>query len=165
MGERGLVVVALLFVVMLPAPVAAQVPAPNTPVPAPVPVPGAPTHPTMPWGLGPAVPYGQLIRYVWIPPQEVLLEAIEPGVPVSSSPPVESAAAGARLAAATARPSAPSTPTEPPPARLIRQVVVVPGFYVRETTVGYHYPRRWAIEQVAAGTYRWRLLPEQFRTR
>lgn len=157
MGERGLVVVALLFVVMLPAPVAAQVPAPNTPVPAPVPVPGAPTHPTMPWGLGPAVPYGQLVRYVWIPPEEVLLEAI--------APTVEPTPAAARLAGTTPFLPTPSAPTEPPPARLIRQIVVVPGYYVRETTVGYHYPRRWAIEQVAAGTYRWRLLPEQFRTR
>lgn len=156
MGERGLLV-ALLLVVMAPAPAPAQVPAPNTPVPAPVPVPGAPTHPTMPWALGPGVPYGQLIRYVWVPPQEVLLEAIAPSV--------EPAPAGARLAAATPRRSTPPAPTEPPPARLIRQVVVVPGYYVRETTVGYHYPRRWAIEQVAAGTYRWRLLPEQFRTR
>jgi hypothetical protein len=28
----------------------------------------------MPWSIGAATPYGQLMRYVWIPPQPVVVE-------------------------------------------------------------------------------------------
>jgi hypothetical protein len=44
----------------------------------------------------------------------------------------------------------------------VRQQVTIPGYYVRETTVGYHYPERWSIEQAAPNVYRWRMLPAQF---
>ena len=50
----------------------------------------------------------------------------------------------------------------PPSPRLVRQVVTIPGYYVRETTVGFHYPERWAVEQAAPNIYRWRQVPAQF---
>jgi hypothetical protein len=44
----------------------------------------------------------------------------------------------------------------------VRQEVTVPGYYVRETTVGYHYPERWVVEQSGPNAYQWRMLPPQF---
>jgi hypothetical protein len=44
----------------------------------------------------------------------------------------------------------------------VRQEVTVPGYYVRETTVGFHYPDRWSIEQAAPNVYRWQQIPGQF---
>ena len=37
----------------------------------------------------------------------------------------------------------------------------MPGYYVRETTVGFHYPERWVLDD----SYTWRLLPAEFRYR
>jgi len=77
----------LLAVVAAPLlwPVVAGAQAPGTPAPIPasVPnlsVPGNPTnpsdtvnnpHPTMPW-VGITIPYGQFLRWVWMPPQPVV---------------------------------------------------------------------------------------------
>jgi hypothetical protein len=44
----------------------------------------------------------------------------------------------------------------------VRQQVVIPGYYVRETTAGYHYPERWTVEQIGPNAYRWRQIPSQF---
>ena len=46
--------------------------------------------------------------------------------------------------------------------QIVYQQVTVPGYYVRETTAGFHYPERWMIEQVGPNTYSWRPLPAQF---
>jgi hypothetical protein len=44
----------------------------------------------------------------------------------------------------------------------VHQQVTVPGYYVRETTAGFYYPERWAVEQAAPNVYRWRPVPAQF---
>jgi hypothetical protein len=73
-------VVALI--VMAPAMAVAVSPAAGvggtaatSPVPLPDPsAPAATPHPSMPWSIGAATPYGQLVRYVWVPPQPVVIE-------------------------------------------------------------------------------------------
>jgi hypothetical protein len=45
------------------------------------------------------------------------------------------------------------------------RVVTIPGYYVAETTTGYVYPERWALQPLGAGVYQWRLLPLEFRRR
>ena len=121
--------------------------------------PTAPAHPTMPWS-GITTPSGQLIRYVYMPPQPVTLEylVLSEAPVIEASPP---AAAGDAKGenqppADAARTPAPATP------QVVRQQVTVPGYYVRETTVGFHYPERWVIEQTGPNAYRWRMLPAQF---
>src|SRR6185369_15136625 len=54
------------------------------------------------------------------------------------------------------------TDSAPPPPQIVRQQVVIPGYYVRETTAGYHYPERWTVEQIGPNAYRWRQIPSQF---
>jgi hypothetical protein len=141
----------------------------------------------MPW-TGITLPQGQFIRFVYMPAQPVTLEYLVPGTPEAPPPTVEPAPpASEGEAKADAKPDAkpdakaeakkgapteakaedkpaPEPPAEtPPPApRLVRQQVMVPGYYVRETTVGFHYPERWVIEQAGPNAYRWRMLPAQF---
>ena len=144
---RRALAVALL---VAPATVAAQV------------SPTAPPHPTMPW-TGLPTPYGQLLRYVYMPPQPVTLEYLVPVVP--GTPPAEEPPPGAGSAArgeASAPLDAPRDSPPPPEPQIVRQQVTVPGYYVRETTAGFHYPERWVIEQAGVGAYRWRLLPAHF---
>jgi hypothetical protein len=114
----------------------------------------------MPWG-GVTTPIGQFIRFVYMPPQPVTLEYVVTG-PAPALPPAEPPATEGE-----AKP--PETPApEPAPAPaatapyLVRQQVTIPGYHVRETTMGYHYPERWAIEQAGLNVYRWRVLPAQF---
>jgi hypothetical protein len=173
-----------LAVLALPATAAAQV-SPTTPA-----------HPNLPWGIGVATPQGQLIRFIYVPPQPVTLQYLVPGAPESTPPAadpappsVEPEPPAAQPAPSTARPDPPAAqpapptvqpaPTSaagdakppedtaagesvPPTPQIVYQQVTVPGYYVRETTVGFHYPDRWMIEQVGPNTYRWRPLPAQF---
>jgi hypothetical protein len=136
-----------LALVMAPAAAPAQV------------SPTAPVHPTMPWG-GITTPYGQFIRFVYMPPQPVTLVYLVVGAPpqLEPTPPSggESKPEEAPPPGDAAREGAPPTP------QVVSQQVTVPGFYVRETTMGFHYPERWAIEQAAPNVYRWRVLPAQF---
>ena len=187
-----------LALLALPATAAAQI-SPTTP-----------SHPNLPWGIGVATPQGQLIRYIYVPPQPVTLQYLVPGAPESAPPAAESAPPTAvpappsavpapptaQLAPPTAQPVPPTAQLAPPSAQpvpptaqpappsaagdakppedtasgesvpatpqIVYQQVTVPGYYVRETTVGFHYPDRWTIEQVGPNTYRWRPLPAQF---
>jgi hypothetical protein len=126
--------------------------------------PTAPPHPSMPWS-GITTPSGQLLRYIQIPPQPVTLEYFPPAGAAAPAEAVEPAppAAGEEPKAADKPADEAAPPASPPPApTVVRQVVMIPGYTVRETTVGYHYPERWTIEQVGPGTYRWRMLPPQF---
>lgn len=158
------------LLLLLPASAGAQSPSPS-PVPDPSPT-GTP-HVVFPWALGIATPHGQLIRYVrsapgqfvrdiWIPPQPVVVEAmvaLQPGAPKGS----ESGEPQARESGdpqVGAPPESGSAGTEPQYGRL-RQTYMVPGYYVRETTVGFHYPERWVLDNA----YTWRLLPAEFRSR
>jgi hypothetical protein len=134
-----------------PAPVAPP-PVSATPPPTP-PNPVAPTTGTFPglgWSLGAALPQGQMIRQtltvpgqfirdVWIPPQPVVVDAM--------------VAMPAREGQADT-----SDKTEEPEYGVLRQTYMVPGYYVRETTVGFHYPERWVLDQ----SYTWRVAPAEF---
>jgi len=191
-----------LALLTLPATAAAQ----TSPTP-PLPSPTFRVHPALPWALGIATPHGQLIRYIYVPPQPVtlhylVLQYLVPGAPESAPPAAEStpppvapaplpvpappAAEPAPPSAAPTPPSAAATPPSPAPGppspaadakppedpaggesvpvtpQIVYQQVTVPGYYVRETTVGFYYPDRWTIEQVGPNTYRWRPLPAQF---
>jgi hypothetical protein len=125
--------------------------------------PTAAPHPTMPWS-GIVTPHGQLIRFVYMPPQPLTLEYLVAGAPAAPLPAEPPAAAGdAEPRPADAPPAEPAPAATPPPIpQIVRQQVTIPGYYVRETTVGYHYPERWSIEQAAPNVYRWRMLPAQF---
>src|SRR5437763_6170149 len=99
--------------------------------------PTTPAHPTLPWSLGPAIPQGQLMQYnyapaggfirdIWIPPQPVVVDMMV-ALPSSSEPPRTTQARDPdRLGHADT------------PYGVLRQSFVVPGYYVRETTVGFH---------------------------
>ncbi len=195
-----------LALLALPATAAAQI-SPTTP-----------SHPNLPWGIGVATPQGQLIRYIYVPPQPVTLQYLVPGAPESAPPAAvpappsaqpappsaqlappgaqpappssaQPAPSSAQPAPPAAQPGAPTTEVAPPTAQpvpssaagdakppedtaagesvpatpqIVYQQVTVPGYYVRETTVGFHYPDRWMIEQVGPNTYSWRPLPAQF---
>jgi len=137
--------------------------------------PTAPPHPSMPW-TGITLPQGQFIRFVYMPPQPVTLEYLVPGTPDTPPPAVEPAPPATEGEPKTdAKPEAkegatseakppqePAADTPPPAPRLVRQQVMVPGYYVRETTVGFHFPERWVIEQAGPNAYRWRMLPGHF---
>ena len=133
-------VVAMLAVLLIPAVAGAQSSAPT---------PAAPSHPSLPWSLGPAIPVGQLLRDVWVPPQTIVVDTL---VPMPAEPGVEEAGT------AEGGGSAPQYGT-------LRQTVVVPGYWVRQTTSGDYYPQRWMLEQTAPGTFQWRLLPAEVRAR
>lgn len=126
-----------------------------TAIPVSAQSPTDPAHPALPWALGPAIPQGQLIRRVptlpgsyvrdiWIPPQPVVVDAMVTG-----------ASAATKLATVDGAASGDG------PAGVLRSTFVVPGYYVRETTVGFHYPERWVLDD----SYTWRLLPAEFRYR
>jgi hypothetical protein len=125
--------------------------------------PTAPVHPTLPWA-GITTPHGQLIRFIYVPPQPILLEYLVIAPPEGGAPPVEPAPppAEGEVKPEAAGPEAPTPGSAPPTPQVVRQQVTVPGYYVRETTVGFHYPDRWAIEQAAPNVYRWRQVPAQF---
>jgi hypothetical protein len=157
-GALGLALLAL------PATAAAQI-SPTTPA-----------HPSMPWS-GITTPQGQLIRFIYVPAQAVTLEYLVPGVPESAPPALEPAPPGtegegkgeAKDEAKGEVKGEVKTPQEAPPResapaapQILRQQVTVPGYYVRESTVGFHYPERWAIEQAEPNVYRWRQIPAQF---
>ena len=80
-----------------------------------------------------------------------------PAAPPAAAPAPPSAAGDAKPPEDTA-----AGESVPAPPQIVSQQVTVPGYYVRETTVGFHYPDRWTIEQVGPNTYRWRPLPAQF---
>lgn len=116
-----------------------------------------PAHPALPWGLGVATPQGQLIRYlpylpgqyvrdIWIPAQPVVVEEMV-ALPPSAEP-------GRTAQTADADSQAKAEPQY----GVLRHTFTVPGYYVRETTAGFHYPERWMLDQ----SYMWRLLPAQF---
>ena len=101
-----------------------------------------------------------------MPPQPVTLEYLVPGAPpVEAAPPAggESTPTAGESKPEEAPPAGDAAREAAPPApQVLRQQVTVPGYYVRETTTGFHYPERWGIEQAGPNVYRWRMLPAQF---
>jgi len=157
--------IVLLALVLAPAAAGAQSttppapPSPSTTPPFPTspplpPSPTVPAHPSFPWALGPAIPQGQLLRYVWIAPQTVVVDTI---LPVPAEPPAQDGTSNG----AEQIPASESAPQY----AVWRQTAVVPGYWVRQTTAGVYYPQRWTLEQTAPGAYRWRLLPPEVRAR
>ena len=129
--------------------------------------PGDPTHPALPWALGRAIPTGQLLNYqtyqpqqyvrdVWVPAQPVVVEAVI-GLQAQAREPESSPPRQPQVGEAPDSGSVPASPQS----LVLRQTYVVPGYYVRETTVGFHYPERWVLDS----SYTWRLLPAEFRFR
>jgi len=95
-----------------------------------------------------------------MPAQTVILEPILP-MPAKAE---ELEAAAVEKGPATAAEQAPASESAPQYA-VWRQTLVVPGYWVRQTTAGNYYPERWTLEQTAPGAYRWRLLPAEVRSR
>jgi hypothetical protein len=119
--------------------------------------PTTPAHPALPWSLGPALPQGQLMDYlyvpsetfirdIWVPPQPVVVDMMVALPPQSA--PTQAAQGG----------DSDTQPKDETQYGTLRQTFTVPGYYVRETTVGFHYPERWVLDQ----SYTWRLLPAEF---
>jgi len=135
----------LVLVLLLPAVATAQSISPTTPA-----------HPALPWGLGPAIPTGQLIRWIWIEPQYVVVDTLVPGPAPEATETSDESASGANASAESAPAPEPS---------VLRQTYTVPGYWVRQTTAGFYYPDRWTLEQVGPGTYQWRMLPAEVRGR
>ena len=142
---RGVFPILTGFLLFLPAAACAQSPT-------------DPAHPALPWALGPAIPQGQLISYhtylpgryvrdIWVPAQPVVVQA---AVALQAQP-TGAAASAPRVGESGGA----LTPT------VLRQTYVVPGYSVRETTVGFHIPERWVLDS----SYTWRLLPAEFRPR
>jgi hypothetical protein len=138
---RKLVGVLFGLALACPGPASAQSPSPTTPA-----------HPAFPWGLGVAIPQGQLthhthalpgrfVRDIWVQPTPVVVEMM---VATPSQPDAREAATESKVE---------------PQYGVVRQSFMVPGYYVRETTVGFHYPERWILDQ----SYTWRLIPAEFR--
>jgi hypothetical protein len=138
----------LIIVLLLPAVAAGQSPT-------------APAHPTFPWALGTAIPTGQLLGYIWVAPKTVVVDTM---VPMPPEPPAAATEPEATAPEATA-PADEAPPAPKPAYGILRQTLVVPGYYVRQTTAGYYYPDRWVLEQTAAGSYAWRLLPAEVSQR
>ena len=141
--------VLVLVLVATPAMAAAQV------------SPTSPPHPSMPWS-GITTPQGQFIRFIYYPAQPVTIEYLVPATgeaPAPESPPAEGETKAEDKPAGAAEPA--PAESAPPASQVVRQVVMIPGYAVRETTIGFEYPERWTLEQVGPGAYRWRLLPAQ----
>ena len=140
-------VLAFLVILLAPAVAAAQS----------APTPTAASHPGLPWGIGIMTPIGQLLRYVWVAPQTVVVDTLV-SVPTEASE--------TQAAVVTAQQAATEPAAEMPPQYAVwRQTAVVPGYWVRQTTAGDYYPQRWTLEQTGPGMYRWRLLPAEVRSR
>jgi hypothetical protein len=146
----------LIIVLLFPAVAAGQSPT-------------APAHPALPWALGTAIPTGQLIGYIWVAPKTVVIDTVVPMPPEAAAPEPEAPApeaTGPEVKTPEATAPADEAPPAPKPAYgTLRQTLVVPGYYVRQTTAGYYYPDRWMLEQTAAGSYAWRLLPAEVSQR
>ena len=129
----------------------------NPAPPSPSPASGQPAYVILPWGLG----VTGAARDVWVAPRTVIVDTV---VQVPAPP------GQAAMAASETQDEAPSGEPAPsveaaPQYGLWRQTAVVPGYWVRETSTGVFYPRRWTLEQTATGYYQWRLLPAEFRGR
>jgi hypothetical protein len=123
---------ALLFLVGVASPAAAQLGAPNTFSPTPFAPFGPDPHPlNNPHPMLPNAGLGYAANHFWVPPRQVALQVY---VPVPDGV----------------------------PAKYQTMYAEIPGFYVVQTTTGNLYPERWVIDQLNVGVYRWRRAPAQF---
>jgi hypothetical protein len=97
----------------------------------------SPVLASQPWARGPATPTAKVMRDVWVAPETYV---------VAMRVPLAQPKAGAQHA-------------------VVEQTVVVPGYWMVETTDEIYVPERLALERVEPGVYRWRVLPAEVRAR
>ena len=148
----------LVLLLLTPSAVLAQPGAVSAPGPG-VSV-NTPAHVYLPWSLGPAIPVGQLIRDVWVQPQQVVIDSVVQVPVIPAGEPVDAAQASTDGTKDTEPPTTPATQ----PA-VLRQTVTIPGFWIKDTTAGYYIPSRWVLVQPSPGNYAWWLAPPEFRRR
>jgi hypothetical protein len=139
---RKLLGVLFGLAIVCPGPASAQSSSPTTPA-----------HPVLPWGLGIATPQGQLLNYTHALPGRFVRD-----IWVQETPVVVDVMVALPSRPDDAREAATESKVDPQYG-VVRQTFTVPGYYVRETTVGFLYPERWVLDQ----SYTWRLLPAEFR--
>jgi hypothetical protein len=150
----------LVLLLLTPSAVLAQSSAVSAPGPA-VSV-NTRAHPYLPWSLGPAIPVGQLIRDVWVQPQQVVIDSVVQVPVIPAGEPADAAQAstdGSKEKDA----EPPKTPATQP--AVLRQTLTVPGYWIKDTTAGYYIPSRWVLIQPSPGAYAWWLAPPEFRRR
>jgi hypothetical protein len=150
----------LVLLLLAPASVLAQPGAVSAPGPG-VSV-STPAHPALPWALGPAIPVGQLIRDIWVQPQQVVIDSAVQVPVIPAGEPAEVNQVSTDGSKDKDR-EAPKTPATQP--AVLRQTLTIPGYWVKDTTAGFYIPARWVIIQPSAGTYAWWLAPPEFRRR
>jgi hypothetical protein len=98
----------------------------------------SPVFASQPWNRGPATPTAEVVRDVWVAPQTYV---------VAMRVPLAEPKAGA------------------PPYTVVEQTVVVPGYWMTETTGAVYVPQRLSLQTVTPGVYRWQVLPAEVRAR
>jgi len=152
----------LLLVLLLLAPTSVLAQSGAVSAPGPGVSVSTPAHPALPWGLGPAIPVGQLIRDIWVQPQQVVIDsAVQVPVIPAGEP------AGAAQASTDGTKDKDSEPAKAPATQpaILRQTLTIPGYWVKDTTAGFYIPARWVLVQPSPGTYAWWLAPPEFRRR
>ena len=150
----------LLLVLLLLTPTAVLAQSSAVSAPGPGVSVSTPAHPALPWALGPAIPTGQLIRDIWVQPQQVVIDSLVQVPVVPEGPPAEvnqASTDGGKDGEPTAVPA-----LQP---AVLRQTLTIPGYWVKDTTAGYYIPARWVLIQPSPGTYAWWLAPPEFRRR
>jgi hypothetical protein len=154
----------LVLLLLAPSPVLAQSSAVAAPSPG-ISV-STPAHPALPWALGPAIPVGQLIRDVWVEPQQVVIdsEVQVPVIPAGEPVGVNQVSTDGSKDKDSDKDQEPATTPATQPA-ILRQTLTIPGYWVKDTTAGFYIPARWVLVQPSPGTYAWWLAPPEFRRR
>lgn len=156
----------LILLLLAPSSVLAQAGAVSAPGPG-VSV-STPAHPALPWALGPAIPVGQLIRDIWVQPQQVVIDsAVQvPVIPAGEPASVNQVSTDGRKDTDGSKDKdqdAPKAPATQP--AILRQTLTIPGYWVKDTTAGYYIPARWVLIQPSPGAFAWWLAPPEFRRR
>jgi hypothetical protein len=150
----------LMLLLLTPSAVLAQPGAVSAPGPG-VSV-NTPAHVYLPWSLGPAIPVGQLIRDVWVQPQQVVIDTAVQVPVIPAGEPADAAQASTDGAKDKDTEPAKVPATQP---GIFRQTLTIPGFWIKDTTAGYYLPARWVLVQPSPGSYAWWLAPPEFRRR
>jgi hypothetical protein len=150
----------LLVLLLTPSAVLAQPGAVSAPGPG-VSV-NTPAHVYLPWSLGPAIPVGQLIRDVWVQPQQVVIDTAVQVPVIPAGEPAD--AAQVSTDGTKDKDSEPAKVAATQPA-IWRQTVTIPGYWMKDTTAGFYIPSRWVLIQPSPGNYAWWLAPPEFRRR
>ena len=155
----------LLLILLLLTPTAVLAQSSAVAAPGPGVSVSTPAHPALPWGIGPAIPVGQLIRDIWVEPQQVIIDsAVEVPVIPAGEPADASRASQVSTDGPKDKDQEPAKIPATQPA-ILRQTLTIPGYWIKDTTAGYYIPARWVLVQPAPGAYAWWLAPPEFRRR